>query len=114
MPELGSCTADVRGGDRRCRNAYGFPYHFDIGTYRTGRGEIYAPPWGRRNTRVRDVRRRVCPMAVKAAYLKSCGRDMYLGNNVVFGSAAASYVPDAWCKTTKEERRSGCVRRGGE
>jgi len=113
LPELGSCSANVHDGDKRCRNAYGFPYHFDLATFKKD-GKVVAPPWGNRNTRVRNVKRRACPKVVKAAYLNSCGvPDMYTGNNVVFGNAEASYVPEAWCKTSMEECLASALYRGG-
>merc|ERR550532_3415880 len=60
--------------------------------------------WGSRNTRVQSVKRVSCPRAIKVAYLNSCGLpDVYVGNNIVWGNARASYMPHSWCKTTKEE-----------
>lgn len=104
MPQLGSCSPNVRDTENRCRNAYGFPFHFDIATFTDQNGKQVEPPWGQRNTRVYGSARVTCPTGVKKAMLGSCGvPDMFIGNNLAWGSASSSYVPPHWCKETLDQ-----------
>eukprot|EP00932_Pfiesteria_piscicida_P023105 SRR837773.984.p1 GENE.SRR837773.984~~SRR837773.984.p1 ORF type:complete len:694 (-),score=230.44 SRR837773.984:11-1828(-) len=99
MPELGSCSANIHDSEGRCRNAYGFPFHFDVATFKNDDGSMVQPPWAERNTRVYGVRRVACPAGMRKAMLGSCGMpDMFVGNNLVWGSQAQSYIPPSWCK----------------
>jgi len=104
MPELGSCSPNVKDEHGRCRNAYGFPFHFDIATYSQPDGRTHQPPWGETNTRVYGVKRVQCPKSIQEAVLDSCGKpDMFIGNNLDFGHADRSYLPPSFCGTTLHE-----------
>jgi len=104
MPDLGSCSPNAAETENRCRNAYGFPFHFDIATFENRDGTLTEPPWGKRNTHVYGVRRVQCPTAVRKAMLDSCGvPDMFIGNNLVWGNSEASWLPRHWCKTSLTE-----------
>lgn len=110
-PRLGTCTMDTAKQKNRCRNMYGYAYHFDIGAYQvntTDQGWIF-PPWYKliggkieaTNTLLSNVRKVSCPTNVQNALLASCGRpNPFGGNTLDYNSEENTWLPLSHCGTT--------------